>query len=108
MTLSDWCDYDNYDCLVGGCENCKLNEACNCILHCNYQVFSDLTKLETKDQVKAEMNRMLGYRKHPTLKGKYFWDLACDGRGTWSRPRTHYKVTNLAQEDEEVEIITSP
>lgn len=87
MTLGDWCEYDAYYCTQeGGCNNCKLNNACKCPLHCNHEIFSRLRDLPSIEDVDAEMQRMLSYRKGPPrLRGLYFWSLSCDGRGSYPR-----------------------
>ena len=91
MTLKDWCSYDFYWGTQESCESCKLCDACKVKLHCQYDTFSDLIKLETKEKVGEELKRRLDFYYAtyppgaPSLKGKYFWSMSCDGRGLWSR-----------------------
>lgn len=101
MKLEDWCSYDYHWGLVKDCSECNLCDACNnCKLHCNYQVFSDLTKLETREEVNAEMDRMLSFYNNPECKqrGKYFWEWEFTGQGhTWD-PHTQRWVIRRRDE----------
>ena len=106
MRLQDWCDYSYYCFLVEGCDRCNLCNACDCQLHCGYETFEHLTQLPTKEAVDLEMKRMLSYRRRDWNKrGKYFWDMACDGRGTYERVRVRAEVplTDLGDSQEDVE-----
>lgn len=111
MRISDWCAYDMYyasrtpDGLWrDACLNCNLQDACRCQLHCQYDTFSDLIKLPTKEEVNIEMERRLDYYRAtyplgtPSLKGKYFWSMECEGRGR----ELGFSVNGVLKADEEV------
>ena len=89
MRLSDWCNYDYYDAVSGGCRNCKLRSACAKTdgLHCNYEVFSMLVKMETPEEIEDFITYELAWRKDKRnkRKGAVFHELACSGSGQYDR-----------------------